>query len=112
MSAALSQSKYQSVIENYFNKITQKWFKCPKYCLFHRGCFYSYKKNKVSERPIQIIHFSTGKEPALLLQPHNLIIVDENSHVQIMERHQSLTDNPTLTNSVTEIFSAKTIIDL
>ena len=32
-------------------------------------------KNKVSKRPIQIIHFSTGKEPALLLQPRNLIVV-------------------------------------
>jgi Fe-S cluster assembly protein SufD len=59
------------------------------------------------EKPIQIIHFSTGNEVALLLQPRNLIVVDENAHVQIIERHQSLTDNPSLTNSVTEIFAAK-----
>ena len=58
----------------------------------------------------QILHFSTGNESALMLQPRNLIVVDENSHVQIIERHQSLTDNPVLTNSVTEIFANKRAI--
>ena len=62
------------------------------------------------EKPIQIIHFSTGNEAALMLQPRNLIVVDENSHVQIIERHQSLTENPVLTNSVTEIFANKRAI--
>jgi Fe-S cluster assembly protein SufD len=37
-------------------------------------------------------------------------VVDENSHVQIVERHQSLTSNPVLTNSVTEIFAGKRAI--
>jgi len=45
-----------------------------------------------------------------MLQPRNLIVVDENAHVQIIERHQSLTDNPVLTNSVTEIFANKRAI--
>uniref|UniRef100_UPI0025D0867F Fe-S cluster assembly protein SufD n=1 Tax=uncultured Winogradskyella sp. TaxID=395353 RepID=UPI0025D0867F len=44
------------------------------------------------------------------LQPRNLVVVDENSHVQIIERHQSLTENPVLTNSVTEIFANKRAI--
>ena len=39
-----------------------------------------------------------------------LIVVDENSHVQIIERHQSSTSNPVLTNSVTEIFTNKRAI--
>ena len=42
-----------------------------------------------------------------MLQPRNLIIVEENAHVQIIERHQSLNDNEVLTNSVTEIFLEK-----
>jgi Fe-S cluster assembly protein SufD len=41
------------------------------------------------------------------LQPRNLIVVEQNAHVQIIERHQSLTSNPVLTNAVTEIFAAK-----
>ena len=42
-----------------------------------------------------------------MMQPRNLIVVDENAHVQIIERHQSLTDNEIFTNSVTEIFAEK-----
>jgi len=61
-------------------------------------------------KPIQILHFSTGNESAIMLQPRNLIIVEENSHVQIIERHQSLTNNPVLTNSVTEVFAKKRAI--
>jgi Fe-S cluster assembly protein SufD len=30
----------------------------------------------------------------LMVQPRNLVIVGENSHVQIIERHQSLNENP------------------
>ncbi|NRA91620.1 MAG: Fe-S cluster assembly protein SufD, partial [Psychroserpens sp.] len=56
------------------------------------------------------IHFSTGNESAIMLQPRNLVVVDENSHVQIIERHQSLTENQVLTNSVTEIFANKRAI--
>ncbi|MDA9334734.1 Fe-S cluster assembly protein SufD [Flavobacteriaceae bacterium] len=108
MSAALSKPKYQLVIENYFNKIAQKDSLTSLNTAFsNEGAYIHITKNKLVEKPIQIIHFSTGSEAALLLQPRNLIVVDENAHVQIIERHQSLTDNPTLTNSVTEIFAAK-----
>lgn len=108
MSAALTQSKYQPVIENYFNKIASTdGLNALNTAFCSEGAYIHIKKNKVSKRPIQIIHLSTGKELALLLQPRNLIVVDENAHVQVIERHQSLTEKPTLTNSVTEIFAAK-----
>jgi Fe-S cluster assembly protein SufD len=108
MSYALEKPKYRSVIENYFNKIIEKNSLTSLNTAFvNEGAYIHITKNKLVEKPIQIIHFSTGNEAALLLQPRNLIVVDENAHVQIIERHQSLTDNPTLTNSVTEIFAAK-----
>ena len=111
MSAALNKPKYQAVIENYFNKIASKnGLNALNTAFCQEGAYIHIKKNKLAERPVQIIHFSTGKEPALLLQPRNLIVVDENAHVQIIERHQSLTENPTLTNSVTEIFADKRAI--
>ena len=69
-----------------------------------------FQRIRLVEKPIQVVHFSTGNESALMLQPRNLIVVDENSHVQIIERHQSLTENPVLTNSVTEIFANKRAI--
>ena len=107
MSAALSKPKYQVVIENYFNKIAEKDSLASLNTAFsNEGAYIHITKNKLVEKPIQIIHFSTGNEAALLLQPRNLIVVDENAHVQIIERHQSLTANPSLTNGVTEIFAA------
>jgi Fe-S cluster assembly protein SufD len=108
MSSVMSKSKYQPMIENYFDKIASKnGLNALNTAFCSEGAYIHIKKNKLAERPIQIIHFSTGKESSLLLQPRNLIVVDENAHVQIIERHQSLTENPTLTNSVTEIFAAK-----
>ncbi|WP_439152541.1 Fe-S cluster assembly protein SufD [Winogradskyella sp.] len=111
MSAALSKPKYRLVIENYFNKIAPKGGLSSLNTAFSaEGAYIHIPKNKLVEKPIQIIHFSTGNEAALMLQPRNLVVVDENSHVQIIERHQSLTDNPVLTNSVTEIFANKRAI--
>lgn len=111
MSAALSKPKYRLVIENYFNKIAAKDGLSSLNTAFSaEGAYIHIPKNKLVEKPIQIIHFSTGNEAALMLQPRNLIVVDENSHVQIIERHQSLTDNPVLTNCVTEIFANKRAI--
>lgn len=111
MSAALTKPKYRLIIENYFNKIASKDSLSSLNTAFSaEGAFIHIPKNKLVDKPIQIIHFSTGNEAALMLQPRNLIVADENSHVQIIERHQSLTDNPVLTNSVTEIFANKRAI--
>ncbi|WP_341215088.1 Fe-S cluster assembly protein SufD [uncultured Wocania sp.] len=111
MSAALSKPKYRLVIENYFNKAaTKDSLPSLNTAFSSEGAYIHIPKNKLVEKPIQIIHFSTGNESATMLQPRNLIVVDENSHVQIIERHQSLTDNPVLTNSVTEIFANKRAI--
>lgn len=111
MSAALAKPKYRLVIENYFNKAaTSDSLSSLNTAFSSEGAYIHIPKNKLVEKPIQIVHFSTGNEAALMLQPRNLIVVDENSHVQIIERHQSLTDNPVLTNSVTEIFANKRAI--
>jgi Fe-S cluster assembly protein SufD len=111
MSAALSKPKYRILIDNYFNKAATKDSLSSLNTAFSQeGAYIHIPKNKVVEKPIQILHFSTGNESALMLQPRNLIVVDENSYVQIIERHQSLTDNPVLTNSVTEIFANKRAI--
>lgn len=111
MSAALSKPKYRLVIENYFNKAATKDSLSSLNTAFSKeGAYIHIPKNKLVEKPIQIIHLATGNESATLLQPRNLIVVDENSHVQIIERHQSLTNNAVLTNSVTEIFTNKRAI--
>ena len=111
MSSALSKPKYRLIIENYFNKVaTKDGLSSLNTAFSQEGAYIHIPKNILVAKPIQIVHFSTGSEAAVMLQPRNLIVVDENSHVQIIERHQSLTDNPVLTNSVTEIFANKRAI--
>jgi len=111
MSSALTKPKYRLIIENYFNKIaTKDGLSSLNTAFSAEGAYIHIPKNKLVEKPIQILHFSTGNESALMLQPRNLVVVDENSHVQIIERHQSLTENPILTNSVTEVFANKRAI--
>ena len=113
LSAALSQPKYELIIENYFNKITNDdGITSLNTAFSNEGAFVHIPKNKFVEKSIQIIHFSTGNESSLMFQPRNIIVVDENSQVQIIERHQSLSENKVFTNSVTEIYAEKkSIID-
>ena len=105
LSAALSKPKYKPVIENYFNKIAKQDNLTSLNTAFAtEGAFIHIPRNVEVEKPIQIINFTTGKEDATMIQPRNLVVAERNAHVQIIERHQSLTDNPVLTNVVTEIF--------
>lgn len=112
MSSALHKPKYKMVIDNYFNKIASaaESLTSLNTAFANEGAYINVPKSTVVRKPIEIMYFSTGTEAALLVQPRNLIIVGENSHVQIIERHQSLNDNPVLTNSVTEIFAQKRAI--
>jgi Fe-S cluster assembly protein SufD len=109
LSAALSKPKYKKVIKKYFNKIALKNDSLTSLntSFTKEGAYIFIPKTVISEKPIQIIHFSTGKQGKMLLQPRNLIVVEENAQVQIIERHQSLKSFQILTNSVTEIFSNK-----
>jgi Fe-S cluster assembly protein SufD len=109
MSSALTRPKYKMVVDAYFNKLAgeKNSLSDLNTAFSHEGAYINIPKNKVVPKPIQIINFSTGTEKEILIQPRNLVIVGENAHVQIIERHQSLTSNTTLTNSVTEIFVNK-----
>jgi len=112
LSSVLTKPKYKMILDNFFNKIASKEDSLTTLntAFAQEGAFINIPKSKVADKPIEIIHFSTGVESALMVQPRNLIIVGENAHVQIIERHQSLNSNPVLTNSVTEIFAQKRAI--
>ena len=105
LSSALSQSKYDLVIENYFDKIAKKdGITSLNTAFSSEGSYIHIPKNVQVDKPIQIVYFSTGKNESVLYQPRSLIVVDENSHVEIIERHQSLSENRILVNSVSEIY--------
>jgi Fe-S cluster assembly protein SufD len=112
MSSALNKPKYKMVIDNYFNQIASKDESLTSLntAFANEGAYIHIPKSKVVDKPVEIMYFSTGSESALMVQPRNLIVVGENTHIQIIERHQSLNENPVLTNSVTEIFAQKRAI--
>lgn len=112
LSSALKQPKYKMVIDHYFGTIACKndSLTLLNTAFSKEGAFINIPKNVVLPKPIQILNFSTGSEKEIMLQPRNLIVVGENSHVQIYERHQSLSDNVVLTNAVTEVFAHKRAI--
>ncbi|MAQ62306.1 MAG: Fe-S cluster assembly protein SufD [Flavobacteriales bacterium] len=107
MSAALSKSKYRKLIDSYFNKAanTNDSLTALNTSYTQEGAYIYIPKNTVAEKPIELIHFSSGKEKSLWLQPRNLIVVEKNAQVQILERHQSLKPHDVVTNSVTEIYA-------
>lgn len=112
LSSVLTKPKYKMILDTYFNQIASKdeSLTTLNTAFAQEGAYINIPKSKVADKPIEIIHFSTGVESALMVQPRNLIIVGENAHVQIIERHQSLNSNPVLTNSVTEIYAQKRAI--
>lgn len=112
MSSALTKPKYKEVIDKYFNKIanTEDSLTSLNTAFAAEGAYINIPKNKIADKPIEIMYLSTGNEAALMVQPRNLIIVGKNAQVQIIERHQSLNSNPVLTNSVTEIFAQERAI--
>ena len=80
---------------------------CTEHCIFKRRSLHKDTKGVTAEKPVQILNFSTGSDEKLMLQPRNLVILEEGAEVEVIERHQSLTENEVLTNSVTEIFLEK-----
>lgn len=108
MSSALNKAKYNPIIKKYFNKVApQESLTALNTAFSYEGAYIKIPKGVAAEKPIQILNFSTGNEHALMIQPRNLIIAEDNAQVQIIERHQSLTENAVLINSVTEIFAGK-----
>tara|TARA_Y100000741_G_C18239641_1_gene553090 strand:+ start:148 stop:1464 length:1317 start_codon:yes stop_codon:yes gene_type:complete len=109
MSAGLNKDKYSKIINKYFNKISslEDSLTSLNTAFSKEGVYIHIPKNTIVDKPVEVIHFATGNEAALMLQPRNLIVVEENSEIEIIESHQSLTTNPIFTNSVTEIFANK-----
>jgi Fe-S cluster assembly protein SufD len=109
LSEAFKDEACKTIIEQHFNKVTPEnnGLNSLNTAFSREGAFIHIPKNKVTEKPIQLLYISTGSEAAVMTQPRNLIVVGENAQAKIMERHQSLTENQVLTNSVTEIFLEK-----
>jgi Fe-S cluster assembly protein SufD len=67
------------------------------------GVFIHIAKNVIIENPIHIIHISTAFENTII-NPRNLIVVDENSQAKIIESFETLDSTAKIfSNALTEI---------
>jgi len=108
MSSALTQNRFKAVMDVYFNTIVKEdGLTALNTAYAKEGAYISVPKNTATDKPIQIVHFTTGVGDAVMLQPRNLIVVEDNSEVKIIERHQNLSNKKSFTNSVTEIYTGK-----
>lgn len=107
LSAALSKPKYSELIKQYFCSVADKEenMTALNTSYAREGAYIYIPPSVVAEKPIEIIHLSTGDQGPVWLQPRNLIVVDTNAQVQIVERHQSLLEHQVVTNSVTELIA-------
>ncbi|MCK5825142.1 MAG: Fe-S cluster assembly protein SufD [Ichthyobacteriaceae bacterium] len=70
---------------------------------FNDGVFVNIPNNVILDKPIEVINIATGVLGDTLIQPRNLIVVGKNADAKLIERHQNISENTILTNSVTEI---------
>ncbi len=101
--------KYPEVTRKYFNRAVPKDDSLASIntAFAKEGAFIRIKKNQLVDKPVEILNFTSSQDQEALIQPRNLIVVEENAEVEIVERHQSLSDKDVLTNSVTEIFAER-----
>ena len=103
---ALNDENHKSVFEKYFNTISAKENAFvdlnEAYCKF--GFFLHVPKNTIIEKPIHVFYLSQNQDENTFYNTRNLLIVEENSKVEVIESHHNFDDSFTFTNSVTEIF--------
>lgn len=111
-SSAIEKPKYKHIIEAYFNKVANAKDALTNLntSFANEGAYIFIPKGKAPLKPIEIVHFATGNTPQILLQPRNLIVLEEGAEAQIIERHQALAPIEAFTNSVTEIYAEKNAI--
>jgi Fe-S cluster assembly protein SufD len=67
------------------------------------GLLIQVKKNKVLKFPVVLYNFTDSRQGNALVQPRNLVIVEENAQLNIIETFHTLGTNTAFTNIITEI---------
>lgn len=71
---------------------------------FRDGAFIHVPDNETLEHPVLLYHISTGATSGKVTAPRNLVIADKNSRSTIIVCYQNLSNEKSVTNTVTEIF--------
>jgi Fe-S cluster assembly protein SufD len=102
-------ARYKDVSDQYFAKALPKdeHLASVNTAFAKEGAFIRIKKNVTADKPVELLFITSDQGQELMTQPRNLVVVEENAEVTIIERHQSLSSSPVLTNVATEIFALR-----
>ena len=98
--------KFPELVKKHFGKyadIENNAFDALNTAFALDGIFIYVPDNVKANKPVQIISI-LNKQENVLVQPRNLVIVGKNSKLTLVHCDDIFSQNPTLTNSLTEIF--------
>ncbi len=102
LSSVLNNEEYKDLIQTYYNKVAKQDAMTALNTAFaNEGAFIHLPKGVALDKPVQMVYLATGK---YFIQPRNLVVIGQNAHVKIVERHQNLSNETVFTNAVTEVY--------
>jgi Fe-S cluster assembly protein SufD len=96
--------KHPEIIEQYYGKnapVEEDGIAALNTMCALDGIFIFIPKNKVLEKPIQVVNLLTGDEDALVFQ-RNLIVLEEGAQARVLLCDHTLSKNRFVVNTVTE----------
>lgn len=105
-----AKEKYPKLFKKYFNKAKsgeKSIFSSLNTAYAQNGFFICIKKGKSLERPVHIMNFTDGNNQKTACQYRNIIVTEKNTQAKIINSYHSLSEDYSLNNILTEIFTEK-----
>jgi len=99
--AAVDQPAFAAHFGKYID-LSINHFAALNTALFRDGLFLEIKSKTIVDKPLHIIHISTG-EGNLFIQPRHLFVIGAHTEVSIIESYKNLNEANVFINNVSEI---------
>lgn len=109
-SLRIAQKKYPDLVNAHLGKYTayqENGLWALNTAFLQDGIFIHVPKNAKPKKPVQIIYVNDCRKENYLIQPRNLILVDQGAEVQITESFHTLGDHYSFLNVASEIMVAE-----
>ncbi len=106
-SLAEAAIQYPEIVKKHYGKyadVSDEGLVALNTAFAQDGIFLYVPRSVVIEKPIQVINILISDE-AILVQPRNLIILEENSQVKLVVCDHTLSPQNFLTNAATEVYA-------
>lgn len=74
---------------------------------FQDGAFVHVPDGAAPEKPVHVLHVTTGDAGSLFLNPRNLVVAGKSASASVVEHYVSLSDDVYFSNAVTEVVCAE-----